>query len=137
MTRWLRAAKQAEERAAGSAAPQPEGVLSVMSVVSEGGNPPEPAPEGAARLARLARLAPAPDRNPETPPEVERPADPPDPARDTFKHGRSITGDPRTWTGRIVSLAEWRRLSDWDRDGPNGRHFYGDTRRWEPPRGPG
>lgn len=108
-----------------------------LSVVSEGGNPPEPAPEGAARLARLARLAPAPDRNPETPPEVERPADPADPARDTFKHGRSITGDPRTWTGRIVSLAEWRRLSDWDRDGPNGRHFYGDTRCWEPPRGPG
>lgn len=39
---------------------------------------------------------------------------------------------PRTWTGRVVSLAEWRALSAWDRHGPDGRIFNGLSRRWEP-----
>lgn len=33
---------------------------------------------------------------------------------DPFRHGRSVTGSPLTWTGRIASLDEWRRLSDWE-----------------------
>lgn len=49
---------------------------------------------------------------------------------DTFRHGRSITGDPQTWTGRIVSLDAWRSLSAWDRHGPDGRLWCGACRYW-------
>lgn len=49
---------------------------------------------------------------------------------DAFRHGRSVTGNPLTWTGRIVSLDEWRRLSGWDRHGPDGRLFCGICRAW-------
>lgn len=45
----------------------------------------------------------------------------------------SITGRPLTWTGRIVTMDEWRRLSDWDRHGPDGRLFCGICREWVPP----
>lgn len=59
------------------------------------------------------------------------PAPKPDPAPpDTFRHGRSVTGHPLTWTGRPVTLAEWRGLSEWQRDGPNGRHWCGCCRAW-------
>jgi len=34
--------------------------------------------------------------------------------------------------GRIESLTDWRDLSEWDRDGPDGRHWSGVTRQWEP-----
>lgn len=44
----------------------------------------------------------------------------PDP--DFFPHGISIREWPPTWTGRIVSLDEWRRLSDWRRNEPNRRN---------------
>lgn len=47
-----------------------------------------------------------------------------------FRHGRSVTGDPKTWTGRIVSLDAWRWLSDWDRHGPDGRLWCGICRAW-------
>lgn len=57
----------------------------------------------------------------------------PDPSRedpDAFRHGRSPDGRPRTWTGRVVSLDEWRKLSTWDRHGPDGRLFCGICRAW-------
>jgi hypothetical protein len=38
---------------------------------------------------------------------------------------------PRTWTGRIVSLDEWRRLTEWEKHGPNGRQWCGITKQWE------
>ncbi|HMO70441.1 MAG TPA: hypothetical protein PKC84_02135 [Paracoccaceae bacterium] len=38
---------------------------------------------------------------------------------------------PRTWSGRMVSLREWRELTDWERHGPQGRHWNGATGRWE------
>lgn len=40
------------------------------------------------------------------------------------------TGRPRTWTGKVVSLEDWRRLSDWEREGPAGRLFCGICRAW-------
>ena len=43
------------------------------------------------------------------------------------------SGRVLTWTGRVVSLDEWRRLSTWDRHGPDGRHWNGQTRKWEAP----
>jgi hypothetical protein len=44
----------------------------------------------------------------------------------------SVTGRHRTWTGRIVSEADWEVMSDWDRHGPAGRMWSGLTQRWEP-----
>lgn len=119
MTRWLQAAKQ---EAGHKMEPTPgtlwtcegqgiatgRGVMSVKSVLSRGSNP------------AIGAEAGKPD----------------DPGADTFAHGQGINGDPRTWTGRVVSLADWRRLSQWDRHGPDGRFFYGDTRQWEKPRDP-
>lgn len=100
----------------------------------EAGDMPDPAPDPAAgRLARLARLARPPARKPET---ATGAGTPDDPGADTFAHGQGINGEPRTWTGRVVSLADWRRLSQWERHGPDGRYFYGDTRQWEKPRDP-
>lgn len=48
----------------------------------------------------------------------------------TFPHGVSVAGNPLTWTGRVVSLDQYRRLSDWEKNGPNGRHWCGITRNW-------
>ncbi|TDL85814.1 hypothetical protein [Meridianimarinicoccus aquatilis] len=93
MTRWLAAAREAERGGAEPESPAPEGVSSVLSVVSEGARG---------------------DARPVTPP---------------FAHG---TGDrPRTWTGRIVSLDDWRTLTEWERHGPNGRRWCGIARQWK------
>lgn len=54
---------------------------------------------------------------------------------DQFRHGRSATGNPVTWTGRIVSLDEWKRLSAWERHGQDGRLFCGACREWVMPGG--
>lgn len=51
---------------------------------------------------------------------------------EAFPHGVSINGMPRTWTGRVVSLEEWQRLSDWDRHGSTGKVWNGLTRNWQP-----
>jgi hypothetical protein len=53
--------------------------------------------------------------------------------REAFHHGTACgLGDmPRTWAGRVVSLADWRNLTDWERHGPRGRHWNGLTRQWE------
>ena len=56
--------------------------------------------------------------------EVE--ADPPS------RHGLGPNGNPRTWTGRVVSLDDWRRLSAWERHGSTGQLWNGMTRQWEP-----
>lgn len=46
------------------------------------------------------------------------------PKPEAFPYGTACNiGDaPRTWTGRIVSLDEWRRLTEWEKHGPNGRN---------------
>ena len=50
------------------------------------------------------------------------------------RDGRSVTGQPLTWTGRVVSLADWRTLTEQERHGPNGRHWCGVTKHWlQPP----
>lgn len=36
----------------------------------------------------------------------------------------------RTWTGGVVSLAEWRNLSAWDRYGPVEKLFCGICNQW-------
>lgn len=65
------------------------------------------------------------------PPQPSAPA-PSRPADDPFRHGQSVTGSPRTWTGRVVSLADWAKLSDWEKHGSTGKLWNALTRQWEP-----
>ena len=50
---------------------------------------------------------------------------------DDMRHGFAFGGHPKTWTGNIVSLNQWRRLSEWEKHGPDGRHWNGITKQWE------
>jgi len=54
------------------------------------------------------------------------------PAPEVFPYGLGTNGTPRTWTGRVVALDEWRRLSDWERNGSTGKLGNGLTQQWEP-----
>ena len=38
-----------------------------------------------------------------------------------FPYGIAPNGNPRTWTGRIVSLDDWRSLLEWDWHGSTGK----------------
>jgi hypothetical protein len=58
----------------------------------------------------------------------------PQPSAEIFPHGVTFTGKPKTWTGSIVSLDTWRNLTDWEKHGPNGRHWNGITQTWEQPK---
>ncbi len=51
-----------------------------------------------------------------------------------FRHGFTASGRPRTWTGKVVSLNEWRGLSEWERNGPNAQHWNSITQSWETPK---
>lgn len=74
-----------------------------------------------AQIARIARPPASGPKNDDQPaPSVSRQDDPP----------LNADGYARTWTGRVVSLANWRALSDWDRHGPNGRLHCGICRQW-------
>jgi len=42
-----------------------------------------------------------------------------------------VGGRPVTWTGKVVSLDEWRRLTEWERHGPDGKVWNGKTQQWE------
>ncbi|SOC04754.1 hypothetical protein SAMN05877831_10411 [Rhodobacter maris] len=59
------------------------------------------------------------------------------PPPETFPYGSAcdLGLSPRTWAGRVVSLADWRGLTDWERHGPHGKHWNGNTRQWEPSEG--
>ena len=46
-------------------------------------------------------------------------------------HGISPGGRPLTYTGKVVSLDAWRQLSEWEKHGPNGKHWNGLSRQWE------
>ncbi len=61
--------------------------------------------------------------------EREPPQQSPNPGPVPDKVG--VGGRPVTWTGKIVNLDEWRRLTDWERHGPNGRMWNGKTQQWE------
>jgi hypothetical protein len=57
------------------------------------------------------------------------------PKVDELLHGFAVNGNPNTWTGKVVSLTAWRQLNEWERHGPNGRHWNGITQAWEAPEG--
>lgn len=87
----------------------------------------KPATDTPARVAQVARVArPQPTENQSTP-SAGKPTNP-------SPYGESIAGNPVTWTGRIVSLAAWRDLTEWERHGPNGQHWNGITKSWEQPK---
>jgi len=48
-------------------------------------------------------------------------------------YNKSPGGRVLTWTGRVVSLDAWRELTEWERHGPNGRHWCGLCRCWHQP----
>ena len=54
-------------------------------------------------------------------------------SRMDYPHGRTFDGTPKTWTGKIVSLDAWRQLSEWEKHGPNGRHWSGKAQNKEIP----
>jgi hypothetical protein len=54
-------------------------------------------------------------------------------SRMDYPRGRTFDGTPKTWTGKIVSLDQWRRLSEWEKHGLNGKHWNGETQSWEMP----
>ncbi len=47
-------------------------------------------------------------------------------------YGCDCGGRPKTWTGQIVSLSNWKRLSAWERHGSTGKKWNGLTGQWEP-----
>lgn len=49
----------------------------------------------------------------------------------TEPEGGTIGGRVVTWTGKVVSLDEWRHLTAWDRKGPDGRHWCGIAKSWK------
>lgn len=60
----------------------------------------------------------------------------PAPTRDgSSPYGAGIAGGVRTWTGKVISLEEWQRLSNWERHGSTGKVWNGLTRQWEPSKG--
>jgi hypothetical protein len=98
-------------------------VEKLESEAGQAANPANPAkqkPETPPRLARLAGLAGRQGQIPENAPSAG-----------TYPYGRSTGGNPRTWTGKIVSLSEWRKLSEWERNGSTGKQWNGLTRQWE------
>ncbi|SIS59260.1 Acyltransferase [Roseivivax lentus] len=58
-------------------------------------------------------------------------ARPPATKGETFQHGLTPEGRPKTWTERVVSLEEWRALIEWERHGPNGRMCNGVNIKWK------
>ena len=89
-----------------------------------------------ANVAEVAGVAgtTAPKQKPaDVLPFIARPCAP-TPSRhdvETFSHGLCHhTGRPRTWTGKVVALKDWRGLSVWERTGPAGRLFCGVFREW-------
>lgn len=102
--------------------------------------PATPATTATNRADRPSRVAEVADvaTMPRLIPEIEQPAHrAPEvrPRREIYPYGTACDmGDaPRTWTGRVVSLDEWRRLTEWEKHGPNGRLWNGITRQWEQP----
>uniref|UniRef100_UPI002625C305 hypothetical protein n=1 Tax=Marivita sp. TaxID=2003365 RepID=UPI002625C305 len=50
------------------------------------------------------------------------------------QYQKTVGGRVATWTGRIVSLDEWRSLTTWQRHGPDGRYWCVISREWRTPK---
>jgi hypothetical protein len=109
-----------EKRHCGPVEHQPPEVPTVARIVAF----PEQKPGGEVIDTRAPPDATTQPCKSPLPPEVEE-----------LRHGFAVNGNPKTWTGKIVSLDAWRQLNEWDRHGPNGRHWCGATRAWVVPDG--
>ena len=49
-----------------------------------------------------------------------------------YCYGRDLQGNPKTWTGRAVTLEVWQDLTDWERNGSTGMVWNGLTWAWVP-----
>lgn len=129
MNRWLALAKEASETSKPlpdtPTEPDKRGLCQVLS-----GCQVEKTENASASDAIEAPRAFAPPE----PSQPSRPT-PPRPEPDAFPYGHSVDGQPLTWTGKVVSLAEWKRLSEWDKHGSTGKVWNGLTRAWEPRNG--
>lgn len=76
------------------------------------------APAARHSRAKLATSRPTPSKHTEA---------------DMRPHDRTSSGIPRIWTGRVVSLDEWRKLTAWDRHRPQERIWCGLCRAWHLP----
>lgn len=83
-------------------------------------------PDERPKIAEIAEIAGGHVQNQENTPLTKTSDKPKD-----LPYGRSTAGSPETWTGKIVSLDEWRRLSGWDRHGSTGQMWSGLSRKWE------
>lgn len=141
MTRWLVAAQKADgsgTKLTKPTEPQSGEVSSIMSVLSGGAKLEtdlRPAPAkvecrltGQPKSGRPAKSAP--HTRSRSGPEKSMVAPAGRCAPEMWQHGRSVTGGPLTWTGRVVSLEEWRQMSEWDRRGPNGKVWCGKRKKW-------
>ena len=43
----------------------------------------------------------------------------------TEPDGETVGGRAVTWTGKVVSLDDWRHLTAWEKHGPDGWHWCG------------
>lgn len=87
----------------------------------------EPAP---VPISTISTISTPPDARAHVGRPPSRPPDRPDP--ETLPYGCGVSGSPRTWSGRVVSLDEWRRLTEWEKHGSTGKTWNGLTRRWQP-----
>ncbi len=84
------------------------------SQVSQVSQSQQPAISTPAKVLPFTPSAPAPSRS----------------DSDPSPYGRSVNGDLKTWTGRIVSLEQWRGLTDWERHGSTGKLWDGLGCQW-------
>ena len=113
-----------------SAIPHPSNSTNSTNSTGKGSNAENSDP---ADVSAAVAFAPPKTALPEPRPALRLAAVPARRAHDpeTFPDGVCrFTGRPRTWTGKVVSLDDWRRLTDWERNGPAGRMFCGLCREW-------
>ena len=90
---------------------------------------------GAIRAIRAIPTNPNSTNSTNSTPITAKPESASTPSRqdpEAFPYGFAAGGIPRTWTGEVVQLAEWRDLSAWERHGSTGKMWNGRTGQWEP-----
>jgi hypothetical protein len=116
--------------------------LPAASFASFASNTPDPAPKEASeakeaaltgQFAKTGDASAMPDERAKVPPIGSEQLGPTGPVDGPHRHGTTFDGTPKTWTGKVVSLAAWRQLSEWEKHGPNGKHWNGITQLWEIP----
>jgi quinol monooxygenase YgiN len=48
-----------------------------------------------------------------------------------FPYGLSVGGRPKSAHGRVVSLEDWRNMTEWEKHGPKGSRWNGCSYQWD------